>query len=136
MKSNRRRDTRPELTIRRLLHARGLRYRVDVPLEFDRRRRADIVFPAAKLVIFIDGCFWHGCQQHYSIPVTNAEFWATKRSKNMARDQETTERLVQAGWIVKRYWEHEDPAAVVDDIQSTYGQLRRPPREEGPTDDQ
>lgn len=124
MKSNRRRDTKPELAIRRLLHARGLRYRVDLPLEFDRRRRADIVFPAAKLIVFIDGCFWHGCDQHYSVPATNAEFWATKRAKNMARDRQTTQRLTEAGWTVKRYWEHEDPAAVVDDVQSTYRRLR------------
>lgn len=133
MKSNRRRDTKPELVIRRLLHARGLRYRVDVPLEFDNRRRADIVFPAAKLVVFIDGCFWHGCQQHYTVPATNAEFWATKRAKNMSRDQETTERLTQAGWTVKRYWEHEDPSAVVDDIQSTYRRKQSTSREETPS---
>lgn len=124
MRSNRRRDTRPELAIRRLLYARGLRYRVDVPLDFDRRRRADIVFPSAKLVVFIDGCFWHGCPDHYSVPVTHAEFWALKRAKNMSRDEETTRRLTQGGWIVKRYWEHEDPRAVADDVQSIYLRLR------------
>lgn len=126
MKSNRRRDTKPELAIRRLLHARGLRYRVDVPLEFDRRRRADIVFPAAKLIVFIDGCFWHGCQEHYSVPVTNAEFWATKRAKNVQRDEETTDILTGSGWTVKRYWEHEEPRAVADDVQATYLRLRSP----------
>lgn len=130
MKSNRRRDTTPELAIRRLLHARGMRYRVDVPLEFDRRRRADILFPSARLVVFIDGCFWHGCEQHYSVPVSNAEFWATKRAKNISRDEETTARLMQSGWTVKRYWEHEAPAAVVDDIEATYQRLR-PPRRSG-----
>ena len=134
MRSNRRRDTKPELAIRRLLHARGLRYRVDVPLEFDHRRRADIVFPAAKLIVFIDGCFWHGCKEHYSVPATNAEFWATKREKNMARDQETTQRLTEAGWIVRRYWEHEDPVKVVDDIQSKYRELRSEKGVEDPCD--
>lgn len=131
MKSNRRRDTKPELVIRRLLHAQGLRYRVDVPLDFDRRRRADIVFPAARLVVFIDGCFWHGCQEHYTVPVTNADFWSAKRAKNMSRDEETTERLTQSGWTVKRYWEHEDPIAVVDDIEATYRRLRPPARPRG-----
>lgn len=124
MQSNRRRETSPELAVRRLLHARGLRYRVDVPLDFDRRRRADIVFPAARLVVFIDGCFWHGCPEHYSVPATNAEFWATKRTKNMARDIETTSRLESAGWHVMRFWEHEPPVAVVDDVADTYRRLR------------
>lgn len=124
MKSNRRRDTKPEVAVRRLLHARGLRYRVDVPLEFDRRRRADIVFPAARLAVFIDGCFWHGCQEHYTVPATHPEFWAEKRTKNMARDRETTERLALSGWTVKRYWEHEDPTSVANDVQSTYRRLR------------
>lgn len=124
MKSNRRRDTKPELAIRRLLHARGLRYRVDVPLDFDRRRRADIVFPSARLVVFIDGCFWHGCPDHYSVPVAHGEFWAAKRLKNISRDDETTRRLTQDGWIVKRYWEHEDPTTVAHDVESTYRLLR------------
>ena len=104
MQSNRRRGTKPELAIRKLLHARGLRHRVDVPLDFDRRRRADIVFSAAKLVVFVDGCFWHGCEDHYSVPATNADFWASKRSRNMERDQDTTERLTSGGWTVLRYW--------------------------------
>lgn len=124
MRSNRRRDTKPELAVRRLLHARGLRYRVDVPLDFDRRRRADIAFPAVKLVVFIDGCFWHGCPVHYSIPATNKEFWSTKRTRNCERDKETTRRLTEEGWAVRRYWEHDDPAAVAEDILATYLALR------------
>ena len=124
MQSNRRRDTSPELAVRKLLHARGMRYRVDVPLDFDRRRRADIVFPAARLAVFIDGCFWHGCPEHYTVPATNAEFWATKRAKNMARDIETTARLESDGWHVMRFWEHEAPFAVVDHVTATYRRLR------------
>lgn len=120
MKSNRRRDTGPELAVRRLLHAQGLRYRVDTPLEFDRRRRADIVFSRARLAIFIDGCFWHGCNQHYTVPATNAEFWAEKRVKNRTRDSETNERLEATGWTVLRFWEHESPAAIAADITHTY----------------
>lgn len=120
MRSNRRRDTKPELAVRRLLHANGLRYRVDVPLDFDHRRRADIVFPAVKLVVFIDGCFWHGCPVHYSIPATNKEFWSTKRTRNSERDKETTQRLTEEGWAVRRYWEHDDPADVAENILAIY----------------
>ena len=62
MLANRRRDTTPELAVRRRLHAAGLRYRVDFPADpADRRRRVDIVFTRARVAIFIDGCFWHGC---------------------------------------------------------------------------
>lgn len=127
MMSNRRRDTGPELAVRRILHARGLRYRVDAPLDFDRRRRADIVFPRAHLIVFIDGCFWHGCDQHYTVPATHPEFWADKRTKNMARDIETTQRLRSEGWNVLRFWEHETPEAIADGIATTYTRLRNSP---------
>lgn len=126
MKSNRRRDTGPELAVRLLLHARGLRYRVDEPLDFDRRRRADIVFTRARLIVFIDGCFWHGCEQHYTVPATHPEFWAEKRAKNMARDAETTERLRAEGWNVVRFWEHETTQAIADAITDAYTRLRNP----------
>lgn len=112
MRSNRRRDTKPELAVRRLLFLAGARYRVDVPLWFDRRRRADIVFPARKLVVFIDGCFWHGCEKHYSAPQANAEYWRNKVLSNRRRDAETTKRLTQDGWLVLRFWEHDDAAEV------------------------
>ena len=134
--SNRRRDTGPELAVRRLLHAQGLRYRVDVPLEFDRRRRADIVFTRARLVVFIDGCFWHGCDQHYTVPATHAEFWAEKRVKNMARDTETDQRLEGAGWSVLRFWEHESPNAIAATITHAYTTLRvEHPKEDLALDD-
>ena len=121
MRSNRRRDTKPELAIRRLLHARGLRYRVDVPLEFDHRRRADIVFPAAKLIVFIDGCFWHGCPTH-SVPAKhNTGWWREKILANKQRDHSTDEALLGAGWKVVRVWEHqpvaEQVAAVLEALQ-------------------
>src|SRR5690349_3818914 len=78
MQSNKRRDTKPELAIRQLLFARGARYRVDQPLWFDKRRHADIVFPRQKIAVFIDGCFWHGCMEHYTAPKANMEFWHEK----------------------------------------------------------
>ncbi|MFG3657294.1 very short patch repair endonuclease [Streptomyces sp. NPDC047706] len=102
-----RRDTAPEVAVRRLLHASGLRYRVNVPVPGMPRRTIDIVFPRAKLAIFLDGCFWHGCPQHATQPKSNAEWWRVKLDKNMSRDAETTAHLVTEGWTVLRFWEHE-----------------------------
>jgi len=107
MQANRGRDTQPELAVRRGLHARGLRYRVDHPLPFDRRRRADIAFTRAKVAVFIDGCFWHGCPDHGTTPRTNSEFWSAKIARNRERDAETDLRLHQEGWLVLRFWEHD-----------------------------
>lgn len=116
MRANRGRDTGPELVVRRALHARGLRYRVDHPLAFDRRRRADIVFIRAKVAVFIDGCFWHGCPEHGTTPRTNTEFWRAKIERNRARDRDTTERLEALGWVVLRFWEHTPASAVVEAV--------------------
>ncbi len=93
--------------MRRVLHAAGLRYRVNVPVPGMSRRTIDIVFPKAKVAVFMDGCFWHGCPRHATSPKANAEWWRAKLDKNMARDIETTEHLTQAGWTVLRFWEHE-----------------------------
>lgn len=125
MKANRRRDTEPELAVRRALHAEGLRYRVDYPLPFDRRRRADIVFPRIRLAVFIDGCFWHGCPQHYR-PATRdlSGFWQAKLAENVARDRDTDERLAAAGWTTLRFWEHENPDSVVDAIRNAVTEAR------------
>ena len=119
MRANRGRDTGPELAVRRALHARGLRYRVDHPLPFDRRRRADIAFTRARVAVFIDGCFWHGCPEHGATPRTNTEFWRAKIERNRARDRDTTERLEAMGWIVLRFWEHEAPHWCAELISST-----------------
>ena len=108
MQANRRRDTTPELTLRRALHAAGLRFRVDVPLPFDRRRRADVVFPRQKVAIFVDGCFWHRCPEHYVAPKSNTGFWADKAAANVERDRDTDTQLENLGWSVLRFWEHDD----------------------------
>jgi len=117
MVANRRRDTSPELAHRSALHRSGLRFRVDRPLPFDRRRRADIVFPRQKVAIFVDGCFWHGCPEHYSAPKANADFWREKVTSNIARDRDTDDRLRALGWTVIRVWEHTDPAAATGEIR-------------------
>jgi DNA mismatch endonuclease (patch repair protein) len=121
MRSNRARDTTPELQVRRRLHAMGLRYRVSARPEPGLRRTADILFRPTRLAVFIDGCFWHGCPEHYSIPATNAEFWAAKRTRNRERDDETNAMLEAAGWRVLRFWEHEvkaSPASVAIAVAS------------------
>ena len=112
MRGNRRRDTAPELAVRRLLHAAGLRYRVDAQPLAGLRRRADIVFRRRRLAVFIDGCYWHGCPEHGTTPSTNRDYWSSKVAANRARDEDTNARLTDAGWQVARYWEHEPPAAV------------------------
>jgi DNA mismatch endonuclease, patch repair protein len=113
-----RRDTKPELALRRELHRRGLRYRVDFAPVSGIRRRADIVFLRAKIAVFVDGCFWHGCPTHLVWPKANPEWWRAKITRTVARDRDTDGCLVQHGWHVVRVWEHVDPhiaAALVAD---------------------
>lgn len=118
MRSNRDRDTKPELAVRRLLHAAGLRYRVNAKPEKDLRRTVDILFRPAWVAILIAGCFWHGCPVHYTKPKANEEFWSDKVARNGARDAETTQILTERGWTVLRFWEHEDPADVAAQVES------------------
>lgn len=107
MRANRGRDTKPEMQVRRLVHAAGLRYRVSARPERDLRRTADLLFRGAHVAVLIDGCFWHGCPQHHQAPKANAEFWSDKIAANRARDAETTLLLTERGWSVLRFWEHE-----------------------------
>ncbi len=110
MRGNRSRDTGPELALRRQLHARGLRYRVDAVVEPDVRSRADLVFRSARVVVFVDGCFWHRCPVHATTPRANAAFWEAKFRRNVARDRRIDAELAARGWTVVRVWEHEAPA--------------------------
>src|SRR5450756_446435 len=97
MQGNRKRDTRPEIALRQALHRRGLRYRVGVR-PIDACGTADVVFPKAKVAVFVDGCFWHACPEHFSAPRTNASYWAAKIERNRNRDVEVDARLHAAGW--------------------------------------
>jgi DNA mismatch endonuclease, patch repair protein len=108
MKESRRRDTDPELSLRRALFKLGLRYRVDKSVIEGLRRRADVVFSRAQVAIFVDGCFWHSCPTHKSSPKANSVWWARKLSENRRRDFDTNRRLRKLGWHVERVWEHED----------------------------
>lgn len=114
MRRQRRTDTGPELAVRRLLHARGFRYRLHVPVPGLPRRSIDICFPKNKIAVFVDGCFWHGCPEHGSLPKSNAVWWADKIARNASRDRHTDEVLRNHGWTVIRIWAHE-PAMVACD---------------------
>lgn len=118
------RDTKPELALRRELHARGLRFYVDRATVPGLRRRADIVFPRLRLAAFVDGCFFHGCPEHGTWPKHNAEFWRTKIERNRVRDRDTDERLRAAGWLVVRVWEHENVVEAADRIQQAISERR------------
>jgi DNA mismatch endonuclease, patch repair protein len=109
MQANRSRDTRPELALRSRLHELGLRYRVAARPLPDVRRTADLVFTRARVAVFLDGCFWHGCPEHHRPSRRNEEFWHEKIAHNRERDAETDSLLEAAGWTVIRVWEHEQP---------------------------
>lgn len=115
MQEQRQKDTAPEMAVRRILHSKGCRYRVDYRLP-DLRRRADIAFTRLKLAVFIDGCFWHSCPDHGSLPKKNREWWDDKLQKNVDRDRDTDRKLHEAGWEVLRIWEHQDPSEAADEI--------------------
>lgn len=123
MRGNRRTNTGPEMAIRRLLHAAGLRYRVDLPitLETGDRVRPDLVFTRRRVCVFVDGCYWHRCPEHCRVPTVNRDYWLAKIQRNQARDARHTEALIGAGWIVIRAWEHEDPADVVGRVVAAVG---------------
>ncbi|MFG1997606.1 very short patch repair endonuclease [Spirillospora sp. NPDC048911] len=119
MQANKSRDTKPELKLRRAAHRLGLRYRVSKQPLPHLRRTADLVFTRAKVAVFLDGCFWHGCPQHHTKAATNSDFWAEKVTSNRVRDEETNRLLSDAGWVVIRIWEHEDPEEAARRVQAT-----------------
>ncbi|MEU4794090.1 very short patch repair endonuclease [Micromonospora tulbaghiae] len=123
MQSNTGRDTKPELALRRAVHALGLRYFVSRRPIRSVRRTADLVFPRLRLAVFLDGCFWHGCPQHHTVAKTNAAFWAEKVTTNRRRDADTDARLTAEGWTVLRIWEHEAPAEAADRVAETVKRL-------------
>lgn len=114
MRGNRKTDTKPEIALRSALHHRGLRFRKNYRPEPDIFCRVDIVFRAARVAVFVDGCFWHGCREHGTQPRTNANYWSAKIARNIERDRANDALLAERGWQVIRIWEHEpaDAAAV------------------------
>ena len=108
MQGNRSKDTLPELRLRHYLFAQGLRYRVNTRPIKAVRRTADVVFGNGKVAVFVHGCFWHGCAEHFRSPATNNEFWQSKIKRNQVRDAETESALEAAGWLSLIVWEHDD----------------------------
>ncbi|PZE76585.1 DNA mismatch endonuclease Vsr [Curtobacterium sp. MCBD17_019] len=104
-----RRDTAPELALRRLLHRRGRRFFVDRRISQRTRARPDLVFPRARVAVFVDGCFWHWCPEHAHLPKANAELWRRKLLANRQRDAAHDAALRSEGWKVLRVWEHDEP---------------------------
>jgi len=125
MKSARREDTRPEKLLRSHLHRLGLRFRIQQKLLDGNRRKADVVFRPARVVVLVDGCFWHGCPEHGTWPKENAAFWRDKIETNRRRDADTDRRLIEEGWLVIRVWEHEDPLTAATRIAEAV-RARRP----------
>ena len=122
MRGNRKVDTRPELQLRSALHAAGARFRKHLLVEVAGVRVVpDIVFPARKIAVFVDGCFWHGCPQHGTRPAANSDYWSAKLTRNRARDHLVNDALRSAGWRVVRVWEHvgaDQAAAAVAELLS------------------
>lgn len=119
-----RRDTAPEILLRRELHRRGLRFRVSRRVVTSLRSEADIVFGPARVAVYVDGCFWHSCPLHATNPVANAEWWQAKLNRNRARDRATDEALLAAGWAVVRVWEHENPVEAADRVEAVVATRR------------
>lgn len=124
MQAIRSRDTKPEQQIRRLVHAEGLRYRVSARPLTGLRRTADMVFRPTKVAVFIDGCYWHGCPEHYVPPKTNSGYWSEKVLRNVGRDRDTDKRLSEAGWLVLRFWEHEASEVCANEIATVVRRRR------------
>lgn len=128
MKAAKPRDTAPEKALRSALHKKGLRFRVDEKPIMDLNRKADIVFRSAKVAIFVDGCFWHGCPIHGTQAKANAKFWKKKIRQNQERDADTNKELKKVGWKVIRVWEHENPEKAAEKISNIVMRRRLPVR--------
>jgi DNA mismatch endonuclease (patch repair protein) len=126
MQANTGRDTKPELALRRAVHALGLRYYVNRRPLKAVRRTADLLFPRVRVAVFLDGCFWHGCPIHHTVAKTNADFWAQKVAANRHRDAQTNALLTEAGWTVVRIWEHELPEEAALRIKKTVSTAHPP----------
>jgi DNA mismatch endonuclease (patch repair protein) len=134
MQGNRGKDTRPEVALRKQLHRLGFRFRKHVAPGTGLRRRADIVFNQWRVAVFVDGCFWHGCPEHFTLPRQHAGYWAAKIARNRERDLGTDAALSAQGWSVVRIWEHEGAAqsaaivaAVIADRQAKLDRRRAQP---------
>lgn len=124
MRAIKRTDTKPEVTLRQRLHARGLRFRKDLRLDLPGGRvRPDIVFTRRKVAVFVDSCFWHVCPEHGRQPTSNEWYWAPKLARNVERDRAADRVLAEEGWTVVRIWEHEDPDVALQRVATVCAAL-------------
>lgn len=113
-----------EVEVRKHLHALGLRFRVHYPLPGMRRRTSDVAFPGLRVAVFVDGCFWHSCPVHRSIPKTNSAYWILKLKRNEERDRDTDRHLEDLGWISLRFWSHQASDEIARAIHVAVGNRR------------
>ena len=126
MRGNRKADTRPEVELRRLLHRAGLRYRKNASIKLSGLVvTPDVVIRRRRLAIFVDGCFWHGCPEHFKLPKTNTHYWAAKIERNRERDHRVTRALADAGWHVVRIWEHTRPEDAAQRVLACVSTLQK-----------
>lgn len=118
------------MSLRRALWRAGYRYRVQYKVPGLPRRRVDIAFTRSKTIIQVDGCFWHGCPEHGTVPGRNSEWWRWKIARNQARDRDTDDKLAALGWTVIHVWEHEATEDALARVVSTLG--GPPPSPSGP----
>lgn len=115
-------NTSPELALRRALHQRGLRYRLNVR---GLPGTPDIVFASTRIAVFVHGCFWHGCPEHYTAPKNRAAFWQAKITATRERDARARASLADLGWLVIEFWEHEIESGVEDCAASVASAVAR-----------
>jgi DNA mismatch endonuclease (patch repair protein) len=121
MQGNARAETGPERELRSALHRRGLRFRKNHSPVVGVRCRVDVAFTAARVAVFLDGCFWHSCPEHGTLPRTNADWWRVKLAANKDRDLRNDVALTTAGWTVLRLWEHEPVEEMVERVVAVLG---------------
>ena len=124
MRNTPQRDTDIETNIRRALFRLGYRYRIHPRMAEITRARPDFAFTREKVAVFVDGCFWHWCPKHGTLPNNNAGWWASKLYGNVERDRRHDRDLRRAGWKVVRIWEHEPCEAAARKIERAINACR------------
>ncbi|WP_454051078.1 very short patch repair endonuclease [Cellulomonas sp. Marseille-Q8402] len=124
----RRTGTAPELLLRQELHRRGRRFRVHTRIDGLPRRLVDIAFTRWRVIVLVDGCFWHSCPEHGTLPRSNRDWWVWKLEHNRERDADTDSRLHALGWTVVRVWEHVDSVRAADVVEQVLVAAGAPPR--------
>lgn len=117
MVANSRHESEIERELRSELFRRGIRFRKHVRVVATSRCKPDIVFPRARVAVFVDGCFWHRCPEHATFPRANSAWWREKLDANVARDRQYDEALAADGWVVIRLWEHQSVMEMADRVQ-------------------